>query len=169
MGASIFYIKDWGWVGVGTTKAGVAKVYLPKSHEKELEDLLQKFWDDTNMQLAIELSVRIREYLHGSPVSFDDIKVDLSEVKELYRPILEQLRFRIKLGQTITYKGLAKICGIPTGARVVAKAMASNPVPLIIPCHRVIMSNGTLGGYSGGIQLKARLLALEQRLVQLTS
>ena len=74
----------------------------------------------------------------------------------------------IKFGQTISYSGLAKKLGRPGTARAVGGALAKNPLPLIIPCHRVIHSDGKIGGFStpGGTNLKAKLLELEQQVIR---
>jgi methylated-DNA-[protein]-cysteine S-methyltransferase len=68
---------------------------------------------------------------------------------------------RVSYGRTVTYGELAARVGQPRGARAVGQAMARNPVPLVIPCHRVVASGGGLGGYGGGLALKRRLLDLE--------
>lgn len=89
-------------------------------------------------------------------------RVDLSLVGPFHRRVLEQLR-RIPRGQVRTYRDIARAVGQPGATRAVGTACARNPVPLIIPCHRVIRSDGTLGGYSmrGGTSLKRALLERE--------
>jgi methylated-DNA-[protein]-cysteine S-methyltransferase len=73
----------------------------------------------------------------------------------------EALR-RIPYGETRTYGQIARTVGTPNGARAVGSANHKNPIPIVIPCHRVVASGGGLGGYGGGLDLKRRLLALEQ-------
>lgn len=89
-------------------------------------------------------------------------RVDLSMVGPFQRRVLEQLR-RIPKGEVRTYRDIAREIGQPGATRAVGSACARNPVPLIIPCHRVIRSDGTLGGYSlrGGLALKQQLLERE--------
>lgn len=91
-----------------------------------------------------------------------DGPVDLSLVGPFERRVLEQLR-AIPRGQVRTYREIARALGFPGAARAVGQACARNPLPLIIPCHRVVRSDGGLGGYSlrGGVALKRRLLAGE--------
>ena len=67
----------------------------------------------------------------------------------------------IPYGETRTYKWLAEQAGSPRGSRAVGQALSRNPIPIVLPCHRVIESDGSLGGYSGGIDIKRRLLDLE--------
>ncbi|MGH2669650.1 MAG: methylated-DNA--[protein]-cysteine S-methyltransferase, partial [bacterium] len=88
--------------------------------------------------------------------------VDFSLVGPFERAVLEQLR-RIPRGQVRTYREIAAAFGHPSASRAVGNACAKNPVPLIVPCHRVVRSDGGLGGYSlrGGPRLKRRLLELE--------
>ncbi len=88
--------------------------------------------------------------------------VDLSQVGPFHRRVLEQLR-RIPRGQVRTYRDIAREIGHPGATRAVGTACARNPVPLVIPCHRVVRSDGGLGGYSlrGGVVLKRRLLEQE--------
>ncbi len=91
-----------------------------------------------------------------------DGPVDLSLVGPFERRVLEELR-RIPRGQVRTYREVARALGFPGAARAVGQACARNPLPLIIPCHRVVRSDGRLGGYSlrGGVPLKRRLLLRE--------
>jgi methylated-DNA-[protein]-cysteine S-methyltransferase len=73
----------------------------------------------------------------------------------------------IPYGETISYRGLAGRIGNPKASRAVGLANGSNPIPIVIPCHRVIGSNGKLTGYGGGIPIKEKLLALEKRQIRL--
>ena len=75
---------------------------------------------------------------------------------------------KIEFGQRITYSGLAKKAGSPASSRAAGNALAKNPMPLVIPCHRVIRTDGQMGGFSapGGISYKKRMLILEQRIIE---
>ncbi len=101
----------------------------------------------------------IDKYFKGEPVDFSQIAVDISHLPNTYRKILHKLR-ELPYGHLITYGELAERAGIHNGARVVGNAMRINPVPVIIPCHRVIRKNG-IGNYSSGIEIKEFLLKLE--------
>jgi O-6-methylguanine DNA methyltransferase len=106
----------------------------------------------------------VQEYLDGRR-SFFTVPVDLTALPAFQRRVLEEAR-RIPFGQARTYAWVARRIGNPRAVRAVGTALARNPVPLIVPCHRVLRSDGGLGGYSmeGGVALKARLLALEQAI-----
>jgi methylated-DNA-[protein]-cysteine S-methyltransferase len=105
---------------------------------------------------------RIQTYAEGRRDDFRDIPVALGDMTEFQRRVLCRCR-RIPYGQTLTYGELAAKSGFPRAARAVGGVMAGNRVPLIIPCHRVVGSFGSLRGYSGagGVATKQRLLELE--------
>jgi methylated-DNA-[protein]-cysteine S-methyltransferase len=105
-----------------------------------------------------------RRYFAGGRVDFDAIGLDLSHADLFRRTIYEALR-KVPFGETVTYVELAKRVGAnqPQAAQDVGVAMARNPVPLIIPCHRVLAAGGKLGGFSapGRTETKQKMLALE--------
>ena len=103
---------------------------------------------------------QITEYLSGSRTSFD-VSLDLSATTNFQRAVLTGLQ-TVPYGQTVSYRQLASIIGRPNASRAVGHACASNPLPILIPCHRVLRSNGQLGGYLGGPRLKRFLLDLEK-------
>ena len=101
-------------------------------------------------------------YFAGDAHALDGIKVDLGDVRsEFQRTVLTTLRELIGPGMTTSYGELAAAAGRPRAARAVGATMANNPVPIIVPCHRVLASDGTLGGYGGGLDMKRHLLRLE--------
>ena len=104
---------------------------------------------------------QVEEYLSGERTSFD-LPIDLSWTSAFQRQVL-QAALAIPRGQTRTYHQMARRIGRPTAARAVGQALGHNPLPIIIPCHRVLGSDGSLHGYSGGdgLQTKAWLLRLE--------
>ena len=105
-----------------------------------------------------------KRYFAGEKVEFSDITLDLAGLDDFTCEIYAAAR-RIGYGETTTYAGLAKAIGRENweAARDVGQAMAKNPVPLIIPCHRVLAAGGKIGGFSapGGAETKAKMLALE--------
>jgi methylated-DNA-[protein]-cysteine S-methyltransferase len=104
-----------------------------------------------------------QRYFAGEKIDFSDVEVDLAGQQDFFRRIYTALR-RVGYGQTTTYGALAKELGAgPEAARDVGQAMAINPVPLIIPCHRVLAAGGKVGGFSapGGAASKIRMLELE--------
>jgi len=104
-----------------------------------------------------------RRYFEGEAVDFSGVAVNLGAQEPFFVRVYERVR-SLKWGETTTYGAVAKHLGAgPEAARVVGEAMARNPVPLIIPCHRVLAAGGRIGGFSapGGSAAKARMLALE--------
>ena len=104
----------------------------------------------------------IQDFARGIPTSFAGVEIDLEEATPFRKRVLEQTR-KIAYGQKLTYGELAARAGKPGAARAVGAVMASNPLPIVIPCHRVVASGGSLGGFSApqGIELKRRLLEME--------
>jgi O-6-methylguanine DNA methyltransferase len=116
---------------------------------------------ENNPAAVRQIMVQLREYFAGARSTFD-LPVDISQLTPFQRHVLE-ITSRITPGQIWTYHRVAEELGRPHCSRPVGQALARNPVPIVIPCHRVVASNGTLGGYSGGSGLKAKrwLLRLE--------
>ncbi len=106
---------------------------------------------------------RLQRYAVGHYEDFSDVKLDPGPISPFQRRVLQACR-RVAWGQTVTYAELASLAGFPGAARAVGNCMAKNPLPILIPCHRVIRSDGHLGGYSAphGMALKQRLLELER-------
>ena len=111
---------------------------------------------------------KIRKHLQGEVQDFRAVALDLENVAPFFRQIYEATR-EIPPGQTRTYGQVAKAVGQPAAAQEVGQAMAKNPVPILVPCHRVSAAGGKLGGFSapGGPATKAKLLALEGASVNL--
>lgn len=110
------------------------------------------------------LAARLMEFAAGAPDDFCDVPVSLEHAAGFARRVLERCR-RIGPGQTLSYAQLAAVVGRPGAARAVGNVMAGNRCPLVVPCHRVIRADGTIGHFSSpqGPRMKARLLALEGR------
>jgi O-6-methylguanine DNA methyltransferase len=111
-------------------------------------------------RLAEQAREEIHEYLRGARAFFG-VPVDLSAVPDFQRRVLEAAR-QIPFGEARAYAWVAEHIGRPRAARAVGTALARNPVPLIVPCHRVWRGDGGLGGYLFGTDVKNRLLALER-------
>jgi O-6-methylguanine DNA methyltransferase len=115
-----------------------------------------------------EIIERIRKHLQAEVQDFRDVAVELDSVNPFARQVYEAAR-EIPAGQTRTYGEIAKALGQPAAAQEVGQALSKNPVPIIIPCHRVAAAGGKPGGFSahGGSATKAKLLALEGAPVNL--
>ena len=110
--------------------------------------------------LARELDL-VRRYLAGEPVTFEDVKVDVSAGTSLQRAVWREL-LKVPRGTTVSYSQLAARAGRPKAAMAVGNIVGQNPVPIVVPCHRVIHADGTIGGYSGGLGVKRLLHKLEK-------
>ena len=106
------------------------------------------------------LTEQIGSFLKGEAVDFEVRLVDLGECSEFQKSVL-LAEHKIPRGWVSTYGRIARSLGLPTAARAVGTALSRNPVPIIIPCHRAIRSNGELGGFRGGLSMKRALLELE--------
>jgi len=104
----------------------------------------------------------LAEYFDGTRQVFD-LPLDLTTTGE-FRRAVQLLLPTIGYGQTVSYTELAALAGRPTAVRAVGTACATNPLPVVVPCHRVLRGDGTLGGYLGGLEAKRTLLELETRL-----
>jgi len=162
---AIFKTK-WGWFGIAGTEKYLFRTHLPAKSAKIVEKQLVKHLKEPQKDAKYFLSLqkRIKAYFEGkNQEDFKDIPVKIELAGDFSRKVLAACR-KIKPGDTINYGQLARLAGNPKAARAVGGALAKNPLPLIIPCHRVIRSNGDLGGFTatGGKTTKKRLLELEQ-------
>lgn len=107
---------------------------------------------------------QLRAYLAGQRAAFD-LPIDIGSLTTFQRDVLMTV-MKVPRGEVTTYGDLAKRIGRPKAARAVGQALGNNPIPIVIPCHRVLTSDGSLGGYSGreGVKTKEKLLRLEGAL-----
>ncbi len=112
---------------------------------------------------AYALRDALAAYVEGTLEEWPDLPFDFGVVPPFQTKALKQLR-KVKAGTTVTYGELASMCGNPKGARAAGRAMATNPFPLVYPCHRVIGANDDLGGFGGGLDMKKYLLQHEGAL-----
>ncbi len=155
------YKTEWGNGAVVFSEKGLAGIVFPQENELQLEkEIAEKFGKPVYREdLGKELCSTLGRYFAKEHVQFD-YQVDYSKVTGFERTVYETL-MAIPYGETITYKELAGRCGRPGAARAVGNAMAKNPYPIIVPCHRVLKSDGSIGGWSGKRGWKERLLTLE--------
>lgn len=156
---------DWGWMGALGDEKGLAYLTLPRQSQEVVHRELREHSAGEPVENAGIFAVLRREldrYFGGEPVDFSSIPLRWDLVTPYQRKVLAKAR-EIPYGETRSYKWLAAAVGNPRGARSVGQALAHNPWPIIVPCHRVIGANGHLTGYGGGLPMKERLLALEGR------
>ncbi|GFO95883.1 methylated-DNA-protein-cysteinemethyltransferase [groundwater metagenome] len=115
--------------------------------------------DLTNLNLDTDIIFELEEYFRGERTEFS-FDVDLSGLSDFTRRVLDETR-KIKYGTTITYSELSRRIG-SRAVRAVGGALARNPVPITIPCHRVVAKNG-IGGFSCGVDMKIKLIELERK------
>ena len=151
----------WGWVGVAFTPQGLRRLVLPRPVRDTVAGELG-LPPGAVLTPWEELRRGVLAYLNGEGPC-PDVPVDLPGVAGFTRRVLEAAR-TIPPGTTITYGELARRAGSPRACRAAGQVMARNPIPLVIPCHRVVAAAGP-GGYGGGPAMKARLLALESRAI----
>src|SRR3990172_3256132 len=143
-----------GWAGLVAGKQGIKRIILPGPNRIKVSTVIRSCYPDARLapdQLA-EDAARVQKFLAGKSKAID-LKLDLSDTPAFHRRIY-QLTQKIPYGQVRSYGWLAKRAGKPAAARAGGNALARNPLPLAVPCHRVIRSDGNLGGFGGGIELK---------------
>jgi methylated-DNA-[protein]-cysteine S-methyltransferase len=155
----------FGWMGVVKTLLGLHTVVLPKPKAEDVTaDLKRQFEagmikDDKGLK---EVKDKILNYLSGSVVRFDDL-LDLSDASPFEKRVWHVVS-TIPRGQVRSYAWVAENLGEPKARRAVGQALSKNRLPIIIPCHRVILKDGLLGGFSSGVKLKRELLRIEGRV-----
>ncbi|MFC1918301.1 methylated-DNA--[protein]-cysteine S-methyltransferase [Chloroflexota bacterium] len=153
-----------GWVGISASPRGLTCLTLPQNTEKAA---LRQLGEDISlaekdMLLFDSIMKRLIDHFTGHRTEFQD-ELDLSGATEFQRRVWQTAR-KIPHGETRTYKWLAEEIQQPKAARAVGQALGKNPLPIIIPCHRVLAHDGSLGGFTGGIEWKKYLLKLERQV-----
>lgn len=140
----------------------IKRIFL-SDPEKSSELKTFEFFRDIkpgSTELITSLGEKIQRFLKGNDESFYLELLDLKNCFESQKKVL-LAEYEIPRGWISTYKRIAIEIGIPNGARVVGNALARNPFPIVIPCHRAVKSNGEIGGFQGGSKMKYALLKLE--------
>lgn len=157
---------DLGPLGLMWSDVGIVRLQLPEKTPTATERRLTRRVD--NVETAkppapiAQAGKLLRQYMKGERIDFTDVALDLAGTSDFHRVIYGAAR-RLGWGETTTYGALAREAGSPDAARAVGQAMGRNPVPIIVPCHRVLASGRKIGGFSafGGAATKERLLAME--------
>jgi methylated-DNA-[protein]-cysteine S-methyltransferase len=167
--ATIFYILISTPVGQVSVvwqeyhhRPQVKRIVLPTEDESAIQRTLAAYTcsQPASTRVISLLAEQIQESLGGQDVAFDLELLALDQCTPFQQKVL-RAEYRIPRGMVSTYGRIAGFVGAPGGARAVGNALARNPFPLIIPCHRAIRSDGWLGGFQGGVSMKRSLLALE--------
>ncbi len=149
-----------GVFGVAWRARGIAALALPRGNAATIIRALRRAYPDATLADApTDVARELNEYAAGRRREFD-LSLDWSAIKPFQRAVLT-VTHSIPYGETRTYAWVAQQMGKPNAARAVGRALATNPIPIIVPCHRVLGSDGGLHGYGGGLPMKARLLKLE--------
>ena len=151
----------WGLISITFSDKGISSLNLPD------DGSLNMAADNTHAMANnrgdyVNIVSLLKDYFSGRPVDFRAVKVDLFSYSLFFRDVCRVAQ-SIPYGELRTYGKLAEMVGRKGAARAVGRVMAANPLPIIIPCHRVVSSNGSLTGYSasGGLKTKKRLLMME--------
>ena len=169
--ASVVFQTPWGWMGLSETAKGIDSIVLPKASRRAvlselgLPSALQE--QGLTTPRLREAQVQLIGYLAGTRRSFD-LPLDLSHGTNFQQKVWRTLR-RIPYGRLRSYQWVAVRVGGSRYARAVGNAVGANPMPIVIPCHRIVAQDASLGGFSGGLPTKRKLLTLEGTLVTLRS
>lgn len=146
---------------VAVSDRGVARISFDPEPERELDSLARSFGARVlRSARAVDASRReLSEYFEGARTHFD-LPVDLRVDAPFRRTVMHELA-RVPYGNVTTYGALAAKAGRPRAARAVGTIMNRNPIPIVLPCHRVVGASGKLVGYGGGLERKEALLRLE--------
>ena len=159
---SAVFKTPMGWVGLAATVRGVSAVVLPKPSRRAVERELTEVRRGEGARVAVHLAAArtaVEDYIGGKVRSFN-VPIDLDGQTPFRKKVWQALQ-AIPYGRVRSYGWVARKIGKPGAARAVGAACGANPVPLLVPCHRVVAGDGSLGGFSGGLPNKRRLLKLE--------
>jgi methylated-DNA-[protein]-cysteine S-methyltransferase len=174
MSARSIFQTEWGWMGIGASERGVYSIVLPRLSRQAVHDVLlkahperveQTLQNSTEAKLVHEVQTQLMAFLANRRREFD-FPLDLSRSTPFQRQVWRAI-LRIPYGRVRSYRWVADRVGGSQYARAVGHALRANPVPIIVPCHRIVTSDGSLGGFTGGLPVKRMLLQLEGTLAQL--
>jgi methylated-DNA-[protein]-cysteine S-methyltransferase len=157
-----------GRVFVAASDEGLLRVSFRHREESFVDELREQTEADVvrSPGRTADIAEQLRDYFAGERRRFD-LRLDLSHVSPFQRRVLLAAT-RVPAGQVVSYGEIARRIGEPGGSRAVGQALGHNPIPIVIPCHRVVAAGGRIGGYTGGLAIKRRLLRLEGSLAAAT-
>jgi methylated-DNA-[protein]-cysteine S-methyltransferase len=155
-----------GFMGIAWSEKGLIRLCLPERNHEAVERRLMRHpgvsASTVQPPWVVGLIASIKAYAAGEDVDFSGVPVDLDGIDDFRLAIYDAAR-KLGYGETITYGELAKRAGQPGLPRETGAALGANPVPLVIPCHRILAAGGKIGGFSapGGSVTKEKMLAME--------
>jgi methylated-DNA-[protein]-cysteine S-methyltransferase len=174
MSTTSIFQTAWGWMGIGASEQGIHSIVLPRSSRQAVHDE----WRDLHREragqtghtgaeatLVREAQTQLVAFLAQQRRELD-FPLDLSRGTPFQRQVWRAI-LRIPYGRVRSYRWVADRVGGAHYARAVGNALGANPVPIVVPCHRIVTSEGLLGGFTGGLPVKRKLLQLEGTLAQL--
>jgi methylated-DNA-[protein]-cysteine S-methyltransferase len=152
---------EWGWVAVMGSHAGLCRTTLPAPDEASAANAVTRGVSAVRQEMHFtEVKHALIDYFRGERVEFL-FPLDLENCTRFQRSVWEAT-LKIPYGQLRSYGQIAAEIGQPQAARAVGQALGANRLPIVIPCHRVVRSDGSLGGFSGGLHWKEKLIGLER-------
>jgi len=156
-----------GICGISWNVHGITSFQLPEASGIQIENRLKNVAGNAKASTALPFWIKnlirkIKTHMKGNSQDFSDVPLVFNGFTKFQSSVYMAAQ-RIPCGKVMTYSELAEAIGKPKAVRAVGNALAKNPIPLIIPCHRIVSSLGKLGGFSasGGVMTKAALLAIE--------
>ncbi|KAA3619960.1 MAG: methylated-DNA--[protein]-cysteine S-methyltransferase [Calditrichaeota bacterium] len=151
-------------ISAAMTNLGLVKIFLGEMDLFKLDERLNRLfpgkWLIHSEEALYPVQKQLQEYFNKRRTSFD-LQLDRSLIKgDFQSKVLDEI-MHLGFGEHLTYGELAKRINQPTASRAVGNALGKNPIPIIIPCHRILAGHGQLGGFTGGIELKKELLKIE--------
>ncbi len=160
----LFYHALSGPVWIAATTRGICTLQFSEHTPFEIEEYLHErqpeAWIVRDKMALTKITTELREYFQRRLERFSTL-IDWRFVPESFKRQVLEVVSKIPYGQVFTYGEIAERLGNPKAVRAVGQALTANPIPIFVPCHRVIAAGGKLGGYAAGAQLKRRLLELE--------
>ena len=158
-----------GRCGLLRSERGILRLFIGYPKREQLLKQITKEFGNSIVKTPTpgEMIRKIKGFCAGEKVIFDKCDLDWSFISPFQKRVFKET-MKVPYGAVETYSGLARKAGCPDGSRAVGNALANNPFPLVVPCHRIIRTDGRMGGFSawGGVALKERLLKLEGVKIQ---
>ncbi len=171
MRRTMIFKSPWGWVGISETAEGIDAIALPKRSKRAIECGFRTMAGgpfEPGESARLETArCQLLDYLGGRRNVFD-IPLDLSRETVFQRRVWRTLQ-RVPFGKLRSYQWIAARVGGRRYARAVGNAVGANPLPIVVPCHRIVAQDASLGGFSCGLPMKRKVLTLEGTLSMLRS